>query len=107
MRLLIILLLLTTGCASLNSVSLTRVPKNRAQPILAEGWTWGILGIYFSNSFVDEAIGDLRKKCRKGKISGVLTKYSTRFFILWTTRTVNLKAFCLQGKRKRTQIGMN
>lgn len=93
------LLVLTTvlsfsGCASLHSVALTNVPKDRSKPIEAEGSTWAILGIYFSNSFADEAITGLREKCPNGKVSGVFTKYENRFYFLWTTRTVKASAFC-------------
>jgi len=82
------------GCASLRSVSMTRVPADRSRPIKAESWSWGILGIYFTNSFVDEAVEDLRRKCPADRISGVYTKYSGRFYLLWTTRTVSVSAYC-------------
>lgn len=83
-----------SACAHLNSVSMTQVPQNRSTPIEAEGSTWAILGIYFSNSFVDEAIDGLKSKCPNGKISGVYTKYTGRWYLLWTTRNVTAKAFC-------------
>ncbi len=83
-----------SSCASLHSVSLTSVPKDRSKPIEAEGSTWAILGIYFSNSFADEAIDGLRSKCPNGKVSGVFTKYENRFYFLWTTRTVKATAYC-------------
>jgi hypothetical protein len=92
---------LPQGCASLKSVSSTRVPKNRTLPIKAEGFTWAIFGFHFSNSFVDEAITDLQSKCTKGKISGVYTKYSTRSYLFWTTRTINVEAYCLKANTRR------
>ena len=96
--LLIASLLTLSSCASLHSVSMTRVPVQRSNPIRAEANTWGLLAIYFSNSFVDEGISDLRSQCQGGKISGVFTKYSGRFYLLWTTRKVELEAFCERGK---------
>lgn len=84
----------SSGCASLHSVAQTNVPKDRSKPIEAEGSTWAILGIYFSNSFADDAMEGLRSKCPNGKVSGVFTKYENRFYLLWTTRTVKATAYC-------------
>ncbi len=90
----LILMAFMPACAHMNSVSMSQVPQNRSMPIESEGSTWAILGIYFSNSFVDEAIDGLKSKCPNGKISGVYTKYYGRWYLLWTTRTVTAKAFC-------------
>ncbi|MEK6606601.1 MAG: hypothetical protein AABZ30_02970 [Myxococcota bacterium] len=91
------------GCATLNSVSMTRVPADRSHAIQSEAWTWGIFGIYFTNNFVDEAIDNLRGQCPAGRISGVYTKYSGRFFLLWTTRTVDVAAFCESAAAAKPQ----
>lgn len=91
-------LAIASGCASLNSVSHSQVPQDRSMPIESQGSSWGILGITFSNSFVDEAIEGLRSRCPNGKISGVYTKYEGRFYWLWTTRTITAKAFCEKKK---------
>ena len=89
-----------SGCASLHSVSVTRVPANRTNPIESEAWTWGILGLYASNDFVNEAVEKLDAQCPQGRISGIMTKYSSKFFMLWTTRTVNASGYCLSGNAK-------
>lgn len=83
------------GCASLNSVSMTRVPETRSNLVSAERSEWGVLGIYFDNAYVDEAAEDLRAQCEGGRLSGVFTKSSSRLYPLWTTRTVRLEAYCL------------
>lgn len=91
----LLLVLLLGGCASLKSVSLSQVPLDRNQPIEAEASSWAIFGIYFSNSFVDDAIEGLKDKCPRGKVSGVYTKYDGRSYVLWTTRTVKATAYCV------------
>jgi hypothetical protein len=93
-------LALLSSCATLHSVSLTQVPANRSNPVEAEGFSWGILGIYFSNGFVDDAMNDLKSKCPGGRINGVYTKYEGRFYLLWATRTVTAKAFCENGANR-------
>jgi hypothetical protein len=103
--LLVVNLLSFGGCASLQSVSLSPVPIERTKKIEAEGWTWGLLGIYFSNSFADEAIDQLRAKCPGGKISGIYTKYETRLYPLWSTRQVTASGYCVNadGMKKTTK----
>ena len=89
-----------SGCASLHSISVTRVPMNRNTPIEAESSTWGILGLYANNDFVNQAVEKLDSQCPKGRISGIMTKYSSKFFFLWTTRTVNATGYCLSENGK-------
>ncbi len=88
-------IVLASGCASLSSVSMTRIPDNRTRPVEAESSSWGILGIYFSNDFAQEAVQKLETQCPAGKVSGVYTKLEGRFYLLWTTRTVVAKGYCL------------
>jgi hypothetical protein len=88
------------ACANLKSVSVTRVPQDRSNPISSEAWGWGFLGLYFSNDFVDEAVKELNSKCENGRISGVMTKYTSKFYLLWTTRTINASGYCLAEKSK-------
>lgn len=96
MRLVIILMaIFLSSCASLHSVSMTQVPQNRGKPIMARSSSWGLFGIYFSNDFVNEAIDGLKNRCQRGKVTGVFTKYESRNYFLWTTRTVNANAFCV------------
>lgn len=92
-------LLMTTSCAVLRSVSMTQVPIDRSHPIESEAFTWGIFGIYFSNSFTDQAIDQLRDKCPNGKIVGVYTKFESKIYFIWTTRTIKAKAFCEAGSK--------
>lgn len=86
---------LLAGCASLSSVALTRVPAERSRPVEARSSSWAILGIYFSNSFAEDAVRDLERQCPGGRVSGVYTKLEGRFYLFWTTRTVTARGYCL------------
>ena len=89
-----------SGCASLHSVSVTRVPQDRHAPIQSESSGWGLFGIYFNNDFVNEAVEKLDAQCPNGKISGIMTKYSSKFYFFWTTRTIDATGYCLAGNSK-------
>ena len=52
--LLLLLVVLSTACTSLNSVSYTNIPADRSHPVEEEADSWSVFGIYFSNDFVDE-----------------------------------------------------
>jgi hypothetical protein len=86
--------MIASGCASLNSVSMTQVPTDRSHPIEETVSNWAFLGIHFTNSFADEAIENLQKKCPNGRITGVYTKYEGYVYFLMTKRVVTAKAFC-------------
>jgi hypothetical protein len=45
---------ITTGCTSLQSVSVTQIPSDRSRPVHAEVSNTALLGIHFDNDFVDE-----------------------------------------------------
>lgn len=63
-----------SGCASVNSVSLTPIPADRRSPVKVEVSKVIFLGFNFDNDFVDQVVSDLRKQCPKGKVTGILTK---------------------------------
>ncbi|MBU6154930.1 MAG: hypothetical protein KGP28_11555 [Bdellovibrionales bacterium] len=96
----ILCFLALSACASLKSVSITRVPQDRSNPISSEAWGWGFLGIYFDNDFANEAVKKLDSQCENGRISGVMTKYTSKFYLLWTTRTINATGYCLAERAK-------
>jgi hypothetical protein len=87
-------ILALSGCASLQSVSMTQVPAERSGSVEAESSSWGFLGIFFSNEFADEAVSKLRDACPNGKLTGVYTKYENRFYLLMVKRSVRTSAFC-------------
>lgn len=80
-----------TGCASLNSVSLTPVPANRGNEVTSETERWIIMGFNFDNDYADLAARNLARKCPGGKISGILTKdevYAYFLFFVMKKRVV-------------------
>lgn len=83
-----------TGCVSLNSVSLTQVPKERSNQITSSADSWTFLGIAFNNDFVDEVTLDLKSQCPQGKLEGVLTKHQNTLYFLVVKREVVATAYC-------------
>lgn len=93
-------LLSLTGCASINSVSLTSIPAGRGREINAKGSRLIFLGLNFNNDFVDEMTDDLKRQCEGGQVKGILTKDETiQYFLFFLyQRRVTATAYCL-GKR--------
>ncbi|PKG80806.1 hypothetical protein CXF85_22120 [Colwellia sp. 75C3] len=92
--LLSVLALSLTGCVGLNTVSMTQVPAKRDNIITTKAASWNLLGINFSNAFVDEAIDGLKSQCPTGKIEGVYTKHQTTGYVLMFKREVFVSAYC-------------
>ena len=69
-------LALSTGCTSLQTVSVTQVPPQaqRTRPVKAEESNTAFLGIHFSNDFVDEIPSRLAEQCPGGKVTGSVSK---------------------------------
>ena len=65
---------LMSGCVSLRSVSQTQIPAKRSGKVMAESEKWIIFFLSFDNDFVDKVSADLKRKCQKGKVTGILTK---------------------------------
>lgn len=82
------------GCVSLNSVSLTQIPKERKHQVTASSDHWAILGLAADNDFVDEAVMELKSKCEGGKLEGVLTKFQNTVYFLVVQREVIATAYC-------------
>lgn len=90
----LILVLGLSGCASVNSVSLTPIPSQRARPVKAEVSKFIILGFNFDNDFVDPLIDQLKQQCPNGVVSGILTKDEMISYFLAHTRRVIATGFC-------------
>lgn len=84
-----------SGCASLNSVSLTSVPAHRTHPVKTERSKWIILGFNFDNDFVDDAIDDLKRQCPNGRVTGILTKDEVIAYVLFWQRRITASGYCL------------
>jgi hypothetical protein len=92
------------GCASLQSVSMTNIPRGaeRARPIQARENNLAFLGIHFDNAFADGVPEDLRRQCPNGKVTGVYAKYETKWYVLVEDRSVTAKAYCVPAEATQT-----
>jgi hypothetical protein len=93
-------LTMSTGCASLHSVSVTSIPQNRNQKVSANVSKWIILGLNFNNDYVDELTESLRRKC-DGKVTGILTKYESTLFLIASKNEITATGFCSSEKRAK------
>ena len=86
-----------SACVSLKSISLTQIPEERNNTVTATADSWNLLGIAFSNDFIDEAIIDLKSQCIGGKIEGILTKHQVTVYLLVIKREVIATGYCQKG----------
>ncbi|NJL25857.1 MAG: hypothetical protein HC902_12265 [Calothrix sp. SM1_5_4] len=98
----LVLLCLTTfiqACASLNSVSVTPIPANRANEVSAQSQRWIIFGFNFDNDYADQVAKDVGRKCPDGKVTGILTKDETYMYFLAFVmkRQVVATGYCLKA----------
>jgi hypothetical protein len=90
------LLVLLTGCVSLNSVSQTQIPEDRSNQITAESSRLIILGLNFDNDYVDLVSRRLRSQCKGGKVRGILTKDEViTYFLFVDRRRVSATGYCV------------
>ena len=94
MLILIILSLVMTGCASVNSVSLTPIPSQRSRQVTAEVSKVIFLGFNFDNDFIDPLVDQLKQQCPNGVVSGILTKDETIAYFIVFKKRVTATGFC-------------
>lgn len=82
------------GCASVNSVSLTPIPRQRSNRVQAEVTKTIFLAFNFDNDYVDGLVEDLKRQCPNGVVSGILTKDETISYILVFKKRVVATGFC-------------
>jgi hypothetical protein len=92
------------SCASLRSVSMTSVPRDRSHPVEASQNNVAFLGIHFDNEFVDELPARLREQCPGGKVSGVYTKYEGYWYVLVQERVITARGYCTYEPATRAQV---
>ncbi len=85
----------TTGCTSLQSVSVTQIPTDRGHPVRAEVWNTALLGIHFDNDFLDPLEPALMSQCPHGRITGLLTKQESTLYVIVSTRRVIATGYCV------------
>ena len=99
------LLLLTSifvisGCASINSVSLTPVPAKRSQVVTAQVEKTIFLAFNFDNDYIDGLVTELKQKCPNGIVSGILTKDETISYFIVYTKRISATGFCNVAQAK-------
>lgn len=90
----------TSGCTSLQSVSVSSVPKDRARPVSASENNVAFLGIHFDNEFVDDLPERLKAQCPGGKVVGMFTKYENTWYVLVADREVTVHGYCVYDDPK-------
>ena len=86
------------GCMSLASLSLTQVPADRNNLVVSQAHDWVFMGIVTQNDFADQAVNDLQKQCRNGRLTGILTKYQMTFYLLAVKREVVASGYCQRSQ---------
>lgn len=97
---------LLNACASLHSISVTEVPRERDQPVFAKRNNIAFFGIHFDNSFADELRQDLAEQCPHGRVTGILTKYEIYWYLFVQRRQVSARGFCVDGSADTTSLTM-
>ena len=83
-----------SGCANVQSVSLTPIPANRNKVVKAEVSKTIFLGFNFNNDYVEPLVDDLKQQCPNGVVSGILTKDETIAYVIIFTRRIVATGFC-------------
>lgn len=91
---------LSSSCASLQSISVTDIPKQRSNMVTADASKFVFLGLTFDNDFINRLSDDLSRQCRGGKVSGIMTKHETYFYFIAHTVKVRAQGYCVKGKTK-------
>lgn len=86
---------LLSGCAALHSVSMSPIPAQRSKPVKAEVSDWNVLGFKFDNDFVNGLPTMLQNQCPEGKVTGIMTRYETRFYFFAAKRIANATGYCV------------
>lgn len=97
-------LALFTACASVQSVSLTPIPKQRSKVVKAEVSKFIFLAFNFNNDFIDELMDQLKGQCTDGIITGILTKDESMSYILAHTRKISATGFCVESRVKQASL---
>ena len=89
------LILCSTACVSLNSVSISPVPADRSRQVFAEASSTAFLGIAFDNTFVETLTADLAKQCPNGTVKGILTYFENTVYFVVVERRVQATGYCV------------
>jgi hypothetical protein len=92
-----IIIFFLTNCASLNSVSLTNIPKDTTKTISTTQSKFVFLFMNFNNDYADLLSEDLRNQCQGGVVSGILTKNENICYLPFcflASNKITAKGFC-------------
>lgn len=98
-KLILLSTLFLCGCASLNSVSLTQIPKQRQKTVMAKSSRFIVFFMNFDNDFVETVSNDLKNQCAGGRVQGILTKDETFNYFLGFVmkKQVTATGYCVKG----------
>lgn len=88
--------LVLSGCATVQSVSLTQIPSDRENVITASVEKFIFLGFNFNNDYVENIEKDLRDQCQGGEVKGILTKDEIIRYFLAHTRKITATGYCIK-----------
>ena len=80
---------------------MTSFPKDRNRPVQAKVEKFVFLALNFNNDFILDLVPQLKNQCRGGKITGITSKYETRFYFIGYKMIVTSQGFCITKKQKR------
>jgi hypothetical protein len=95
---LVLLTILFSSCAQVRSVSQTSIPTKRDKLVRAEVKKNIFFLFNFSTDYLSQINTQLRKKCPKGNIEGILTKdvMIVYFPIIYHQDLVTAEGFCVE-----------
>ena len=97
-RLFLLLILISTSCAQVRSVSQTSIPLKKGKIIKAEVEKNIFFFLNFDTSYVEQLTKELLKKCPNGNIEGVFTKdvALVYFPIVFHKDHIFAEAYCVE-----------
>lgn len=91
---LVVASIIGVSCASVNTISVSSIPKERSRMVKAVASRLIILGFNFDNDFVDSLVDDLKSQCKGGMVSGILTKDEVISYVFAHKRVITARGFC-------------
>lgn len=88
------------GCSYVSTVSQTNIPSHRSHPVAANVYKFIFLGFNFTNDEVLKLTSELRKKCPRGDVRGILTKDIRTYYFLFFfwARETTASGFCVPNQ---------
>ncbi len=93
------MLMCTSACTHLASVSTSSIPKNRSNKISTQVKRFIFLGFNFNNDYVNDITFNLAKQCEGGRVQGVVTKHENVMYFPAFAHEVRVTATGYCSKR--------